>query len=115
MITIIPAADRHFTDMGWLQTYWLFSFSDYFDPENVNHGRLRVCNDDIVQPATGFGEHSHNKVSGRHLFLYMIEGQATVDGQGIGRGDQVRIRNRQRLEITAADTADFILVDIGGR
>ncbi len=54
-------------------------------------------------------------VSGRHLFLYMIEGQATVDGQGIGSGDQVRIRNRQRLEIAAADTADFILVDIGDR
>jgi hypothetical protein len=51
----------------------------------------------------------------RHLFLYMIEGQAMIDGQRIDRGDQVRIRNRQRLEVAAADIADFILVDTGGR
>lgn len=43
----IPAQDRHFQDFGWLKTFWLFSFASYHDPDNVNHGILRVVNDDI--------------------------------------------------------------------
>jgi redox-sensitive bicupin YhaK (pirin superfamily) len=62
MIDIIPAENRHFTDMGWLQTYWLFSFSNYHDPANTNHGSLRVFNDDIVQPHKGFGIHPHEEM-----------------------------------------------------
>ena len=53
-MNIIPADKRHFTDMGWLQTYWLFSFSNYYDPANMGHGKLRVFNDDVVRPGTGF-------------------------------------------------------------
>ena len=48
--------------MGWLQTYWLFSFSNYYDPDNVSHGVLRVFNDDIVLPGTGFGIHPHEEM-----------------------------------------------------
>jgi redox-sensitive bicupin YhaK (pirin superfamily) len=50
MIEIIKAMDRHFNDFQWLQTYWLFSFSSYFDPHNLQFGALRVFNDDVVQP-----------------------------------------------------------------
>ena len=32
MIEIVKAGARHLSDFGWLKTYWLFSFSDYFDP-----------------------------------------------------------------------------------
>jgi quercetin 2,3-dioxygenase len=35
MIEIIKAGARHLSDYGWLKTYWLFSFSDYFDPHNI--------------------------------------------------------------------------------
>ena len=62
MIKIIPAADRHFVDYGWLQTYWLFSFSDYYDPENIQFGPLRVFNDDVIQPQSGFPTHSHREM-----------------------------------------------------
>ena len=62
MIQIIPSERRHFTDLGWLKTYWLFSFSDYFDKENTHHGTLRVFNDDIVLPQTGFGTHPHEEM-----------------------------------------------------
>ncbi|MDJ0624603.1 MAG: pirin family protein [Desulfocapsaceae bacterium] len=62
MIQKIPADQRHFTDMGWLQTYWLFSFSSYYDPENLRHGNLRVFNDDVVQPQKGFGTHPHEEM-----------------------------------------------------
>jgi redox-sensitive bicupin YhaK (pirin superfamily) len=62
MINIVKAKDRHFTDMGWLKTYWLFSFSNYYDPENVSHGAIRVFNDDVVAPHTGFGTHPHEEM-----------------------------------------------------
>ncbi len=54
---IIKAADRHFSDFGWLQTYWLFSFSNFYDPQNIQLGALRVFNDDIVEPDGGFATH----------------------------------------------------------
>ena len=53
MIHVIRADDRHFTNFGWLQTYWLFSFSEYYDPENIQFGALRVFNDDVVAPHSG--------------------------------------------------------------
>lgn len=62
MIKKIKASDRHFSDNGWLKTYWLFSFSNYYDPENLNHGKLRVFNDDIVDAGTGFGTHPHEEM-----------------------------------------------------
>jgi len=62
MIEIIQAHDRHFNDFGWLQTYWLFSFGDYYDPANMRHGALRVFNDDIVQPQQGFPKHPHEEM-----------------------------------------------------
>jgi len=62
MLQVIGKEKRHFSDMGWLKTHWLFSFSDYYDPANVNHGSLRVFNDDIVQPHSGFAIHPHGEM-----------------------------------------------------
>lgn len=62
MINIVKADNRHLKDMGWLKTYWLFSFSDYYDPSNVSHGNLRVFNDDVVQAHTGFDTHPHEEM-----------------------------------------------------
>ena len=53
MISIIKSADRHYADHGWLQTHWHFSFSDYYDPSNMNWSALRVFNDDVVQAGPG--------------------------------------------------------------
>ena len=62
MIKRIPASDRHFQDFGWLKTYWLFSFDNYYDPENKQFGSLRVFNDDIVSAAKGFDMHRHKEM-----------------------------------------------------
>ncbi len=74
MLKIIKAKNRQFTDMGWLQTYWLFSFSNYHDPDNLSHGRLRVFNDDIVQPHTGFGIHPHEEME---IVSVVLHGEMT--------------------------------------
>ncbi len=59
---VVSADERHFTDFGWLKTYWLFSFSDYFDPDNLNWGALRVFNDDVVLAQKGFPTHPHREM-----------------------------------------------------
>jgi redox-sensitive bicupin YhaK (pirin superfamily) len=74
MIDIIKANDRHFSDFGWLKTYWLFSFSNYFDPHNIQFGALRVFNDDVVQPGTGFPTHPHKEME---IITIVLEGEMT--------------------------------------
>ena len=71
-VRVIRAADRHFGDHGWLQTYWHFSFSDYHDPDNMSFGPLRVFNDDVVQPGGGFGMHPHRDME---IITYVTDGQ----------------------------------------
>lgn len=71
MITVIPSQDRYFADHGWLQTRWHFSFSDYYDPQNMQWGALRVFNDDVIQPGQGFGMHPHRDME---IVTYVLEG-----------------------------------------
>jgi len=72
MISIIPSKDRHFSDAGWLQSYWHFSFSDYQDPKNVHWGDLRVFNDDVIQGGGGFGMHPHRDME---IVTYVVDGE----------------------------------------
>lgn len=71
---IIRAKDRHFADFNWLQTYWLFSFAEYYDPDNIQFGALRVVNDDVVQPHKGFGTHPHEEME---IITIVLEGEVT--------------------------------------
>lgn len=74
MIDIIQAQDRHFSDFGWLKTYWLFSFADYYDPRNIQFGALRVFNDDVVAPGTGFPTHPHEEME---IVTIVLKGEMT--------------------------------------
>ncbi|HKL33135.1 MAG TPA: pirin family protein [Tangfeifania sp.] len=56
---IHKANERGIADHGWLKTAHSFSFANYYNPEKVNFGKLRVLNDDIVAPSKGFGMHPH--------------------------------------------------------
>jgi redox-sensitive bicupin YhaK (pirin superfamily) len=62
MIQHIPASQRHFSDFGWLKTYWLFSFDSYHDPQNIHWGALRVFNDDRIDGGQGFPMHPHREM-----------------------------------------------------
>ena len=93
MIEVVKADRRHFSDVGWLQSYWLFSFSDYHDPANVSWGSLRVFNDDVVAPGTGFPMHPHRDME---IVTLVLRGEITHrDSLGnralIGAGDVQRM------------------------
>jgi redox-sensitive bicupin YhaK (pirin superfamily) len=74
MIQIIPAKKRHFSDLGWLNTYWLFSFANYYDLNNIQFGPLRVFNDDVVKPGTGFPTHPHEEME---IITIALSGEIT--------------------------------------
>jgi Pirin-related protein len=61
--TIIHKAEtRGDANHGWLHSRHTFSFADYYDPERVHFGMLRVLNDDIVEAGMGFGTHPHDNM-----------------------------------------------------
>jgi redox-sensitive bicupin YhaK (pirin superfamily) len=60
--TIHKSDSRGSADYGWLQSRHSFSFSTYHNPQRMGFGKLRVINDDIVQPGGGFGTHPHDNM-----------------------------------------------------
>jgi redox-sensitive bicupin YhaK (pirin superfamily) len=56
------AATRGHANHGWLDAHHTFSFANYYDPERIHFGALRVLNDDIVDPGMGFGMHPHDNM-----------------------------------------------------
>ena len=80
MIKIVKSGDHYHSEIDWLSSYWHFSFDHYQDPQKMNFGPLRVFNDDVIQPGTGFGFHPHRD---REIVTYVIDGELEHrDNQG---------------------------------
>jgi len=93
MINIIPANQRAFRDYGWLKTYWLFSFSDYNDSDNMQFGPLRVFNDDLIFPDSGFPTHPHREME---IITIVNHGEITHE-DSTGHKGVIKAREIQRM------------------
>ncbi|MGB1241709.1 MAG: pirin family protein [Chitinophagales bacterium] len=63
MKTVLHKAQtRGYANHGWLESHHSFSFANYYNPQRMNFGVLRVLNDDSVAAARGFNTHPHDNM-----------------------------------------------------
>ncbi len=74
MIEIHRNQDRGHADHGWLKTRYSFSFADWYNEKRLGFGALRVINDDIIAPHSGFGAHSHKDME---IITIVLKGAIT--------------------------------------
>lgn len=85
MLEIRKAEARGRSNLDWLDSRHTFSFSNYYDPEQIGFSDLLVINDDRVQPSEGFGTHPHRDME---IFSYVLDG-ALEHKDSMGNGSVI--------------------------
>ena len=86
------SSSRGEANHGWLHAKHSFSFANYFNPDRVQFGVLRVLNDDIIAPGMGFGSHPHDNME---IITIPLEGalehKDSMDNVGVIEADEIQV------------------------
>ncbi len=93
MISIRRSEERGGGNYGWLDTKHSFSFDQYYDPRFMGFRSLRVINEDVVAPATGFPTHPHRDME---IITYILEGKLE-HRDSLGTGSIILPGDGQRM------------------
>lgn len=109
---LFEANSRGNADHGWLKANFSFSFGNYYNPERVQFGMLRVLNDDTIAGGMGFGTHPHANME---IITIPLEGglkhRDSMGNEGVIRFGEVQVMSAgtgiQHSEMNASqnDTA----------
>ncbi len=91
MVTLRPASQRGHANLGWLKTYYSFSFADYRDPAHMGFRCLKVLNEDMIEGGNGFELHEHRHME---IVTYIVQGtlrhQDSLKVEGLVREGEVQ-------------------------
>ena len=74
MLTKRTKESLYLAEHGWLSSRFHFSFAEYYNPNNMHFGALRVLNDDTILSKTGFDTHGHKDME---IISYVVNGEIT--------------------------------------
>lgn len=116
-IQYIPADSRGLTKLDWLTSYHSFNFAEFYHPSKTGFGKLRVLNDDTIEPSNGFPAHFHDNMEIITLVLEgALEHQDNIGHQGIiNAGEMQRMtagKGIQHSEFNASNSQPVHLLQI---
>jgi redox-sensitive bicupin YhaK (pirin superfamily) len=97
LMIIHTAQSRGHANHGWLDSYHTFSFANYYNPERIQFGALRVINDDSIDAGMGFGTHPHRDME---IITIPLEG-ALKHQDSMGTSSVIR---KGEIQIMSAGT-----------